>query len=51
MQKKTAKKNPQSAVLGIDIEPVEPPYLVSNCHFQVRDAKHEISFLYDIVGL
>lgn len=28
-------------MLGIDIEPVEPPYLVSNCHFQIRDATEE----------
>lgn len=37
----TAQQNPRSAVLGIDIEPVQPPYLVSNCHFQVRDVNEE----------
>lgn len=36
-----AQRNPGSAVLGIDIEPVEPLYLVSNCHFQTRDATGE----------
>lgn len=36
-----AQQNPRSAVLGIDIEPVQPPYLVSNCHFQVRDVNEE----------
>ncbi|ROV95410.1 hypothetical protein VMCG_08486 [Cytospora schulzeri] len=35
------QRNPRSAVLGIDIEPVQPPYLVSNCHFQVRDATED----------
>ncbi|POS77701.1 hypothetical protein DHEL01_v203906 [Diaporthe helianthi] len=37
-QDRNAKQNPRSSVLGIDLEPVKPPYLVSNCHFQIRDA-------------
>ena len=27
--------------MGIDLEPVKPPYLVSNCHFQIRDATED----------
>ncbi|KAF4814275.1 Secondary metabolism regulator laeA [Colletotrichum tropicale] len=34
----TAKKNPNCAVLGIDIEKVRPPYSVSNCSFKIMDA-------------
>lgn len=37
----TAQQNSRCAVLGIDLVPVEPPYLVSNCHFQVRDATED----------
>ncbi|GKT55970.1 TAM domain methyltransferase [Colletotrichum tofieldiae] len=33
-----AKKNPNCAVVGIDIEKVRPPYAVSNCQFKVMDA-------------
>ncbi|KKY36152.1 putative methyltransferase domain-containing protein [Diaporthe ampelina] len=36
-----AQQNPRSSVLGIDLEPVKPPYLVSNCHFQIRDATED----------
>ncbi|OHF04175.1 TAM domain methyltransferase [Colletotrichum orchidophilum] len=32
------KKNPNCAVMGIDIEKVRPPYNVSNCQFKVMDA-------------
>ncbi|KUI56160.1 hypothetical protein VP1G_03451 [Cytospora mali] len=45
------QRNPRSAVLGIDLEPVDPPYLVSNCHFQVRDATDEwnLNTMFDFV--
>ncbi|KAJ0331731.1 hypothetical protein COL5a_002399 [Colletotrichum fioriniae] len=33
----TAKKNPNCAVMGVDIEKVRPPYNVSNCQFKVMD--------------
>ncbi len=33
-----AQKNPATAVLGIDIEPVRPPYRTPNCRFLVMDA-------------
>ena len=33
-----AQKNPATAVLGIDIEPVRPPYRAPNCRFLVMDA-------------
>ncbi|KXH30479.1 TAM domain methyltransferase [Colletotrichum salicis] len=32
-----AKKNPNCAVMGVDIEKVRPPYNVSNCQFKVMD--------------
>ncbi|KAG8167654.1 hypothetical protein KVR01_003343 [Diaporthe batatas] len=40
-QDRNAQQNPRSSVLGIDLEPVKPPYLVSNCHFQIRDATED----------
>ncbi|KAK1511111.1 TAM domain methyltransferase, partial [Colletotrichum costaricense] len=33
----TAKKNPNCAVMGVDIEKVRPPYNVSNCQFKIMD--------------
>ncbi|KAG6367554.1 hypothetical protein INS49_001747 [Diaporthe citri] len=46
-----ALQNPRSSVLGIDLEPVKPPYLVSNCHFQIRDATEDwdLNTTFDLV--
>ncbi|KAH8883184.1 S-adenosyl-L-methionine-dependent methyltransferase [Thozetella sp. PMI_491] len=33
-----AQKNPGTAVLGVDIEPVRPPYKERNCRFMTMDA-------------
>ncbi|KAL2276655.1 hypothetical protein FJTKL_00477 [Diaporthe vaccinii] len=46
-----AQQNPRSSVLGIDLEPVKPPYLVSNCHFQIRDATEDwdLNTTFDLV--
>lgn len=37
--------------MGIDLEPVKPPYLVSNCHFQIRDATEDwdLNTTFDLV--
>jgi trans-aconitate methyltransferase len=39
-----AKKNPKATVLGIDIEPVHPPYTLPNCRFQIMDATDDWAF-------
>ncbi|KAI3395543.1 hypothetical protein diail_1205 [Diaporthe ilicicola] len=46
-----SQRNPRSSVLGIDLEPVKPPYLVSNCHFQIRDATEDwdLSTTFDLI--
>ncbi|KAI3337232.1 S-adenosyl-L-methionine-dependent methyltransferase [Xylariaceae sp. AK1471] len=32
-----ARRNPNTAVLGVDIDPIKPPYNLPNCRFQVAD--------------
>ncbi|KAI1421657.1 S-adenosyl-L-methionine-dependent methyltransferase [Xylaria sp. FL1777] len=32
-----AKRNPKTAVLGVDIDPINPPYHLPNCRLQVMD--------------
>ncbi|KAI1344185.1 hypothetical protein F5Y15DRAFT_411035 [Xylariaceae sp. FL0016] len=38
------KRHPKSIVLGIDIEPVVPPFNLPNCRFQVMDFADKWSF-------
>jgi SAM-dependent methyltransferase len=37
----TATKYPSCSVLGVDIEPVRPPYTKSNCSFKTFDITHD----------
>ncbi|KAI2617781.1 S-adenosyl-L-methionine-dependent methyltransferase [Hypoxylon sp. NC1633] len=40
-----ARRNPDSEVVGIDLNPVPPPpFIVPNCHFHVADVDEEWSF-------
>ncbi|KAI1085556.1 hypothetical protein F5B20DRAFT_575068 [Whalleya microplaca] len=41
---RNAKRNPKTAVKGVDIEPVRPPYTLPNCRFQVHDFTDEWHF-------
>ncbi|KAI5861321.1 S-adenosyl-L-methionine-dependent methyltransferase [Durotheca rogersii] len=37
-----ARRNPESSVLGIDLNPVpQPPFMTQNCRFQVADANDQ----------
>ncbi|KAH7234138.1 hypothetical protein NW759_009015 [Fusarium solani] len=39
-----AQKHPYCSVLGVDIEPVHPPYTRSNCSFLTKDITHDWDF-------
>ncbi|KAK6079509.1 hypothetical protein SCUP234_05678 [Seiridium cupressi] len=39
-----ARKHPEALILGIDVEPVRPPYLLPNCRFETIDASQPWSF-------
>lgn len=39
-----AQKHPYCSVLGVDIEPVHPPYTRSNCTFLTKDVTHDWDF-------
>ncbi|KAM0813277.1 putative Tam domain methyltransferase [Seiridium cardinale] len=43
-QKPEAKSNPSCTVVGVDVEPVRPPYTVSNCEFRTLDVREEWDF-------
>ncbi|KAI8628762.1 S-adenosyl-L-methionine-dependent methyltransferase [Xylariaceae sp. FL1651] len=48
-----AKRNPNTAVLGIDIEPIKPPFNLPNCRFQVADFNDKWSYgiKFDLIHL
>ncbi|KAI0907064.1 S-adenosyl-L-methionine-dependent methyltransferase [Ustulina deusta] len=39
-----ARRNPNTLVLGVDIDPIKPPFKLSNCRFQVADFNQEWSY-------
>ncbi|KAI0976096.1 S-adenosyl-L-methionine-dependent methyltransferase [Xylaria arbuscula] len=39
-----AKRNPSTSVLGVDIDPIHPPFHLPNCHFQKVDFNKEWSY-------
>lgn len=41
---RTAQKYPDATVIGIDVDPVTPPYMLPNCRFEVVDASQPWSF-------
>jgi trans-aconitate methyltransferase len=40
----SAHRNPDSTVIGIDLEPIRPPYKLPNCDFQTMDATEPWNF-------
>ncbi|KAI1324271.1 S-adenosyl-L-methionine-dependent methyltransferase [Xylariaceae sp. FL0255] len=48
-----ARRNPNASVLGIDLEPVKPPFQLPNCHFRVADFTKEwnYEFKFDLIHL
>ncbi|KAK9426759.1 hypothetical protein SUNI508_00286 [Seiridium unicorne] len=41
---RNSKSNPSCTVVGVDVEPVRPPYTVSNCEFRTLDVREEWDF-------
>jgi len=39
-----ARRHPHSAVLGVDIDKIKPPYQLPNCRFQVTDFTEKWSY-------
>ncbi|KAI0805280.1 S-adenosyl-L-methionine-dependent methyltransferase [Xylaria sp. FL0064] len=48
-----ARRNPNTLVLGVDIDPIKPPFRLPNCRFQVADFNKEWSydFKFDFIHL
>ncbi|KAK9769831.1 hypothetical protein SCAR479_13484 [Seiridium cardinale] len=43
-RERNTRKHPEALILGIDVEPVRPPYLLPNCRFETIDASQPWSF-------
>ncbi|KAI0460549.1 S-adenosyl-L-methionine-dependent methyltransferase [Xylaria acuta] len=48
-----ARRNPNTLVLGVDIDPIKPPFHLPNCRFQVADFndKWPYDFKFDFIHL
>ncbi|KAI1108930.1 S-adenosyl-L-methionine-dependent methyltransferase [Nemania sp. NC0429] len=48
-----AKRNPGVFVLGVDVEPIKPPFGLPNCHFQVTNFEKRWSYdlKFDLIHL